>query len=59
MAGHAKPRDCPTPNGANPIPPAPREELDAILAEGKPVLLTVIGYGGVALIAWLMMSKPF
>ena len=41
------------------VPPAPREELDAILAKGKPVALTVIGYGGVALIAWLMMFKPF
>jgi len=41
------------------IPPAPRADLDAILAKGKPVLLTVIGYGGVALIAWLMMFKPF
>jgi hypothetical protein len=41
------------------VPPAPRAELDAILARGKPVWLTVIGYGGVALIAWLMMFKPF
>lgn len=42
-----------------PVPPAPREELDAILSKGKPVLLTVIGYGGVTLLAWLMMFKPF
>lgn len=41
------------------VPPAPREELDAILSKGKPVLLAVIGYGGVALLAWLMMFKPF
>lgn len=43
----------------SPVLPAPREELDAILAKGKPVLLTAIGYGGVALLAWLMMFKPF
>lgn len=40
-------------------PPAPREALDAILARGKPALLATLGYGGVALIAWLMMFKPF
>jgi len=41
------------------LPPAPPAELDSILARGNPVLLTIIGYGGVALIAWLMMFKPF
>lgn len=30
------------------VPPAPRDELDAILAKAKPALLTVIGYGGAA-----------
>jgi small-conductance mechanosensitive channel len=34
-------------------------ELDQALSKGNPVLLTVIGYGGVAVIAWLMMFKPF
>ncbi|NJN43330.1 MAG: hypothetical protein HC806_00365 [Anaerolineae bacterium] len=42
-----------------PVPPAPREELDAILSKGQPMLLTIIGYGGVAILAWLMMFKPF
>jgi len=41
------------------VPPASAQELDAILSRGKPWLLTAIGYGGVALIAWLMMFKPF
>jgi hypothetical protein len=43
-------------------PPGPRgsnEELFAILEKSNPVLLAVIGYGGYALIAWLMIAKPF
>ena len=35
------------------------EELFAILERSNPVLLTIIGYGGYAIIAWLMMTKPF
>jgi hypothetical protein len=35
------------------------EEVYALLAKGNPVLLTVIGYGGYALVAWLMIAKPF
>ena len=35
------------------------EELLAILEKSNPVLLTIIGYGGYAIIAWLMMVKPF
>jgi len=35
------------------------EELDAILSRANPVLLTVIGYGGFAVAAWLMIFKPF
>jgi hypothetical protein len=35
------------------------EELLQILKRGNPVLLTVVGYGGYAIIAWLMMAKPF
>ena len=35
------------------------EELFAILKKSNPVLLTIAGYGGYALIAWLMMYKPF
>lgn len=42
-----------------PIEPASAEELDALLAKGNPLLLTIVGYGGIAVIAWLMMFKPF
>jgi hypothetical protein len=35
------------------------EKLFAILQKSNPVLLTVIGYGGYAIIAWLMIAKPF
>ncbi len=44
------------------FPPEPAksdEEVFAILAKTNPVLLTVIGYGGFAVIAWLMTAKPF
>jgi len=44
------------------FPPEPAkrdEEVYAILAKTNPVLLTVIGYGGFAVIAWLMIAKPF
>ncbi len=39
--------------------PAPREELDAILASVSPWRLALVGYGSLALITWLMMFKPF
>lgn len=43
-----------------PYDPSGRDEkLFAILERGNPVLLTLIGYGGYAIIAWLMMVKPF
>ena len=42
-----------------PIQPASAEEIDAQLSRSQPVLLTLIGYGGVLLILWLMMFKPF
>ncbi len=42
-----------------PLETASAEEMDAILNAGQPVLLTVIGAGGLAIIAWLMMFKPF
>ncbi|MEW5939613.1 MAG: hypothetical protein AB1750_08130, partial [Chloroflexota bacterium] len=35
------------------------EEVFAILAKANPTLLTVIGYGGFAIITWLMTAKPF
>lgn len=40
-------------------PSGSNEELLAILEKSNPVLLTIIGYGGYAIIAWLMMVKPF
>ena len=45
-----------------PFPAEPAQsddEVYALLAKGNPVMLTVIGYGGYALIAWLMTAKPF
>jgi uncharacterized membrane protein len=42
-----------------PIEPAGTAEIDAVLSQGNPVLLTVLGFGGIVVIAWLMMSKPF
>jgi len=39
--------------------PGSDKELLAILKKSNPVLLTVVGCGGYAIIAWLMMVKPF
>jgi hypothetical protein len=44
------------------FPPEPAksdDEVFAILAKTNPVLLTIIGYGGFAIITWLMTAKPF
>lgn len=35
------------------------EEINAALARANPTLLLIIGYGGFAVIAWLMTAKPF
>jgi hypothetical protein len=35
------------------------EEVAKVLAATRPVLVTVIGVGGLAIILWLMMFKPF
>jgi len=35
------------------------EELDGLLNRSQPMRLTLIGFGGLDLIAWLMMFKPF
>jgi hypothetical protein len=42
-----------------PIEPASAEEINAALDRGNPTLLTAIGFGGIVIIAWLMMFKPF
>lgn len=43
----------------SPGAPAPAEEVEALLANGPAVVLAVIGFGGIAVILWLMMFKPF
>jgi len=40
-------------------PSGTNKELLKILEKNNPVLLTIIGYGGYAIIAWLMIFKPF
>ena len=43
-------------------PPEPAKsdaEVLAILARTNPILLTIIGFGGFAVIGWLMTAKPF
>jgi len=45
--------------GRPPVEPASPEEMDRLLAASPAVTLTVIGGGGLALILWLMMFKPF
>jgi hypothetical protein len=42
-----------------PIEPASEAEINALLDKGNPNLLTAIGFGGIVIIAWLMMAKPF
>ena len=44
------------------FPPEPAgniEEVHALLAKVNPVMLTIVGYGGFAVIVWLMRLKPF
>lgn len=40
-------------------PPAGEEEIAARAAAINPILITVVGFGGLALIIWLMMFKLF
>ncbi len=42
-----------------PIDPLPEDELAIVVAKGRPWALTGIGFGGIAVIAFLMMFKPF
>jgi hypothetical protein len=39
--------------------PASDEEIGALLNAGNPMRLALLGVGALALIAWLMMFKPF
>jgi small-conductance mechanosensitive channel len=41
------------------VAPASTQEIDALLAKSNPMLVSVIGFGGIAVVAWLMMFKPF
>jgi len=38
---------------------APTTEIEGLLANSPALPLTLIGFGGIALILWLMMFKPF
>jgi MFS family permease len=42
-----------------PPPALPAAELSAVLNAGQPRLLAAVGVGGLALLTWLMMFKPF
>jgi Na+-transporting methylmalonyl-CoA/oxaloacetate decarboxylase gamma subunit len=42
-----------------PPPALTPDELAAVINAGRPTLLAVIGLGGLAVITWLMMFKPF
>jgi hypothetical protein len=39
--------------------PLPAADLGAVLASGRPRLVAVVGLGGLVVITWLMMVKPF
>jgi hypothetical protein len=41
-------------------PPAlPVDQLQAVINSGRPMVLAVVGLGGLAVITWLMVFKPF
>ena len=42
-----------------PPPAASDAELERILSSSRPLVTTVIGLGGIAVLTWLMMMKPF
>jgi hypothetical protein len=42
-----------------PQEPASEAEIDTLIKAGKPILLTALGFGGLAIITWLMIFKPF
>ena len=39
--------------------PASHEEILALINDGKPMVLAIAGFGGIGVILWLMMFKPF
>jgi len=42
-----------------PPPPVSDEELARVLDSNRPIIGAAIGLGGLAILAWLMMFKPF
>ncbi|HEY6609355.1 MAG TPA: hypothetical protein VI277_09185, partial [Candidatus Limnocylindria bacterium] len=44
------------PSGA---PMASDEELDELLSSSRPLVITAVGFGGILIILWLMLFKPF
>jgi hypothetical protein len=49
----------PAPPGPLPDTPAGEEELVRLLRSPRPALLALVGIGGLAIILWLMVLKPF
>jgi hypothetical protein len=45
--------------GVQPGPPAPPQELDTLLRSPRPLLVVYVGVGGLLVILWLMVLKPF
>jgi hypothetical protein len=48
-----------TGKGAQPAEPANVAQLAALTASSRPMEIAAIGYGGLVLILWLMVMKPF
>lgn len=42
-----------------PPPPVAQEELERVLRSRRPLQSAVIGLGGIAVLTWLMLMKPF
>ncbi|MGH2446642.1 MAG: DUF2269 family protein [Candidatus Limnocylindria bacterium] len=40
-------------------PVASDEEVDELLASSRPLIIALVGYGGILVILWLMIFKPF
>ena len=45
--------------GLDPPPPAADEELERVLSSSRPLATAALGLGGIAVLTWLMMLKPF
>jgi hypothetical protein len=48
-----------TSKGAHPAEPPDAAKLAALTASSRPVEIAAVGYGGLVLILWLMVLKPF